>query len=174
MGMPNWQDVVRTVAPALATALGGPLAGVAAQALSTALLGKPDATQDELAQAVASATPDTLLKLKQAEMDFTAKMKELDIQLEQINAGDRASARGREIAVKDQTPQVLAVFSFLGFFGILVILMFYNIPDKAHDALMLMLGALGAIVTGVVQYYFGSSSGSAAKTEVMASALKNK
>ncbi|MBI5888351.1 MAG: hypothetical protein HZB82_06550 [Deltaproteobacteria bacterium] len=42
--------------------------------------------------------------------------------------------------------------------------MFADITDKAHDALMLMPGAPSAMVMGVIQYYFGSSSGNAAKS----------
>lgn len=166
----DWKSVenlVRTVAPTVATALGGPLAGMATQVISTAVLGKPDGTQDELSAALSAATPDMLLKLKQAELGFQARMKELDIDLEKLAAGDRDSARKREIAVRDKTPQYLAAVSFIGFFGVLAMIMFADIPDKAHDALMLMLGALSTMVMGVIQYYFGSSSGSAAKSAMI-------
>jgi hypothetical protein len=36
----DWKKIVGAVAPTLATALGGPLAGMAAAAVSDALLGK--------------------------------------------------------------------------------------------------------------------------------------
>ena len=57
----DWKSVVRTVAPTLATALGGPLAGAAVQALSVALLGRPDGTEQEVAEAVLTGGADALL-----------------------------------------------------------------------------------------------------------------
>mgnify|MGYP001574494068 CR=1 FL=1 len=86
---------------------------------------------------------------------------------ERVYMEDRKSAREREIAVKDRTPAILAYVSFFGFFGTLVGLMVYDIPEAARDPLLIMLGLLGAIVGGVVQYYFGSSSGSAQKTAIL-------
>lgn len=63
---------------------------------------------------------------------------------------------------------VLAVLITVGFFGTLASLIAYGKPAAGGDALLVMLGALGAAFTGVVSYFFGSSSGSAAKTELMA------
>jgi hypothetical protein len=75
-------NLVRTVAPSIASAVGGPLAGMATRAISEALLGKPDGTEAELTEAAAKATPEQLLALKTAEQDFAVKMRELDIDLE--------------------------------------------------------------------------------------------
>lgn len=164
--------IIRSVAPAIATALGGPLAGTAVSALSAVLLGKPDGSEAEIATAIGAGNPDLLLKLKGADLDFAVKMKSLDIDVDRINTADRDSARKREIEVKDSTPSTLAYATFGGFFGVLALIVFVEAPPAAHDALMLMLGALGAIMTGVVQYYFGSSSGSAAKTDIIKNVIK--
>jgi len=48
----NWKSILGTVAPGLATALGGPLAGMAVQAVSNAVLGKQDGSDDEIAAAI--------------------------------------------------------------------------------------------------------------------------
>ena len=50
--MSNWKAIVGTVAPALATALGGPLAGVAVKAIADKVLGKPAATEADVAAAI--------------------------------------------------------------------------------------------------------------------------
>lgn len=86
---------------------------------------------------------------------------------ERVYMEDRKSAREREIAVKDKTPAILAGVSFTGFFGILGLMMFVEIPTTAKDPLLIMLGALGAIITGITQYYYGSSSGSARKNDMI-------
>ena len=170
----DWKSIVGTVAPGLATALGGPLAGMAVKAVSSAVLGKQDASEDEIAQAITAGGPDVLQKLRAADQQFQLDMKKLDIDLEKISADDRGSARAREMAVKDRTPAVIALASFLGFFGILTMLMFREIPAGAKDALMIMLGALGGIVTSITAYYYGSSSGSAAKSKAMDELLKQR
>lgn len=161
----NWKTLLGTVAPTIATALGGPLAGLAVKALSASLLGKPDSTEAEIADAIAGAGPAELLKLKELNATFALEMKKLDIDLEKISADDRDSARKREIAVKDKTPAVIALASFVGFFGVLAMLIFKDIPAGAKDALLIMLGTLGGIVTSITAYYYGSSAGSAAKSK---------
>lgn len=170
----DWQGIVRTVAPSIASIFGGPLAGMAAQAVSNAVLGKPDGTEAELAQAMAGATPETLIALKKADQEFAEKMKEAGVELEKINAADRDSARKREIEVKDRVPGELAVMVFFGFFGVLGALMFVKVPPEAHDPLVLMLGALGSLVVTIATYYYGSSSGSDKKNDIFADALKGK
>jgi hypothetical protein len=157
-------NLVRTVAPTLATAVGGPLAGIATRAISEALLGKPDATQDELMAAMPNATPDQLLALKKAEQDFSIRMRELDIDLNRLGNEDRNSARSREIQTKDWTPKLLAGGITVGYFGVLFYMLRYGLPASGgSEAMLVMLGALGTAWGGVVTYYFGSSAGDAKK-----------
>ena len=118
--------------------------------------------------------PEAELKVKSALLEFEDKAKLRANDLEKIQADDRASARAREIAVKDKTPQILAFISLFGFFGILTALIFADIPPTAKDVLYVMVGVLGTLVTGVVQYYFGSSSGSSNKSESINQLLKEK
>ena len=161
-------NLVRTVAPSIASAVGGPLAGMATRAISEALLGKPDGTEQELESAVASATPEQLLALKKAEQEFAVKMRELDIDLERISNEDRDSARSREVSLRDWTPRVLAGLITVGYFGVLFWMLRFGLPNTgSSEALLVMLGALGTAWGGVVAYYFGSSAGSKEKTEAM-------
>lgn len=161
-------NLVRTVAPSIASAVGGPLAGMATRAISDALLGKPDGTEQELEKAVASATPEQLLALKKAEQEFAVKMRELDIDLERISNEDRDSARNREVSLRDWTPRVLAGLITVGYFGVLFWMLRFGLPNTgSSEALLVMLGALGTAWGGVVAYYFGSSAGSKEKTEAM-------
>ena len=161
-------NLVRTVAPSIASAVGGPLAGMATKAISEALLGKPDGSEEELLQAAAKATPEQLLALKKAENDFALQMRELDIDLERIAGADRDSARNREIKTKDWTPKILAGGITVGYFGVLFYMLTHGLPTTGgSEAMLVMLGTLGTAFGGVMAYYFGSSAGSKEKTEAM-------
>ena len=162
------------VAPTLATALGGPMAGLAVKTLSNVLLGHEEGTEDDLGKALSGATPEQLANIKQIDADFKTRMKELDIDLERISAGDRDSARKMQIETKDWVPKVLALAITIGFFGILVWMLVNGMPPSGTEALLMMLGALGTAWTGVVNFYYGSSAGSKAKTDALASKEMNK
>lgn len=169
----DWKKLVGSVAPAIATALGGPMAGLGVKAITEALGLKAGASEKDVAAALAGATPDQLLALKQADHAFALKMEELGVNLEEINARDRDSARRREIDTGDSwTPRLLAMGVTAGFFGVLAYMLKYGLPAEAggRDAMLLMLGSLGTAWTGIVAYYFGSSAGSKAKTDAMARA----
>lgn len=163
----DWKKIVGTVAPTIATALGGPLAGVAVKTIATQLIGNPEATEAEVEAAIASADPQTLLRLKEIDLEFQKAMSNAGIELERIAADDRNSARQREIAVKDHTPALLAYAITVGFFGTLAYLLVYGKPEMGGDALLVMLGSLGTAWAGVIAYYFGSSAGSKDKTQAL-------
>ena len=156
------------VAPTIATALGGPLAGIAVKTLSAVLLGHENGSQEDVSAAMANASPDQLATLKKIDADFKAHMKELDIDLERIAAGDRDSARQMQRETKDWVPKLLAVVITVGFFGILVWMLVNGMPQTGTEALLMMLGALGTAWTGVVNFYYGSSAGSKAKNDLLA------
>lgn len=156
------------VAPTIATALGGPLAGVAVKTLSNVLFGHENATEDQISEAMAAATPDQLAAIKKIDADFKVQMKSLDIDLERIAAGDRDSARQMQIANKDWTPKALAFFVTFGFFGALIWILVFGIPKTGMEVILMMLGSLSTSWTGVMQFYFGSSAGSKAKNDLLA------
>ena len=169
----DWKQLVKSIAPSIGTALGGPLGGIAGLALSKSLGVSEDAAKDEtaLAAAVQGASPDQLLALKKADQDFAMQMEKLGFDnvqaLENISAGDRASAREREIKTGDWMPKVLGMVITAGFFGLLYYLLRLSPPEGSRDILNIMLGSLGSAWIGVVTYYFGSSAGSARKTELL-------
>lgn len=164
--MAKWQDVVSTVAPTIATALGGPLAGMAVGAIGK-IFGLDSATQEQVANAIAGASPADLLKLKQAEIEFKQRMAELEVDVERIAVGDRDSARQREMTVRDKMPATLAIGVTAGFFGVLAFMLTQEVPAGSRDVLNIMLGSLGTAWIQVMSYYFGSSSGSDKKTAII-------
>ena len=163
----NWKGLLGTIAPTFATALGGPVAGMAVKALSNTLLGHEEGTEADIELAMANASPDTLLKIKEADNAFKLEIQRAGIDLERIAADDRANARAREIATKDNAPKVLATVIVIGFFTTLYTIAFVTLPDGARQPVSILLGALTAMLTQVGNYYFGSSAGSAKKTDLL-------
>ena len=163
----DWKSLVRNVAPTLATALGGPMAGMALTVVSNAVLGKPDGTDSQINMALAG-DPNLVLKLKTADQEFDVQMKELDIDLERINAEDRASARQRQVETGDKTPAILAYLLTLMFGLALAALFFLPIPEQNKAVIYLMIGSLGTAWIGAMVYYHGSTSGSAKKNKLLA------
>lgn len=169
MAKVDWKKVVGTVAPTLATALGGPLAGVAVKAIAGQVLGKEDASASEVETAILSASPDTLLKLREAENAFETRMAELGIRLAELEQEDRASARAREVAARDSwTPRLLAVAIVIAWFVIQWFLLHNVIDSTMREIIMRTLGTLDMALAAVLAYYFGSSAGSAEKTKLLA------
>ncbi len=172
MNSNDWHKIIATVAPVLATALGGPLAGVAVGAIAKGILPDgTDPTPDNVAAAVMSATPDTLIKLKQIELDFAKSMSDAGIKLEEIAANDRDSARKREVETKDSTTKVLAyviVGAFIWVVGFT--LAGYTTVDSVLAGTL--IGYLSAKAELVSSYYFGSSAGSQRKTDALVEAAK--
>ncbi len=62
---------------------------------------------------------------------------------------------------------VLAAFIVLGFFGVIILLLFVDLSDSVQDALLILLGVLAGGFGAVVQYFFGSSKGSADKNDMI-------
>lgn len=165
--MKNWKDILGAVAPTLATVLGGPLAGAAVGALSKALLGKDDGTEDELAPLIAQASPETLLKIKEADAALKLGLVNAGVKLEEIAGVDRASARDREVKTGDKTTKILAYAYTIGYFVIFATMMKTGVDPQMLNIVMVLLGVLTAAQGQIMNYYFGSSSGSAQKNEII-------
>ena len=147
------------VAPTIATALGGPVAGMAIRAISTALLGHENGTTDDLSNALAMATPDQVTALKKIDSDFKVQMKSLDIDLERLSVDDRVSAREMQVNVHSKLVPALAVIIVSSFITVVIgTLMGYSKIDSALAGSL--VGYLSAKAEQVVSFYFGSSNGS--------------
>lgn len=163
----NFGSLIGSVAPTLATALGGPLAGMATKALSQALLGKEDGSDDDIQAALRTASPEQLAAVKKIDADFRVQMKSLDIDLEALAVDDRKSARSMQTETRDFIPRLLAVSVTVGFFAILIYMLVYGLPTTGNEALLLLLGALQTAWGGIIAFYFGSSSGSQKKDQMI-------
>lgn len=160
------QEFLRTIAPTLASALLGPLAGVAVAGLGK-IFGIEDATQEKIAKVIQSGklTSEQLAEIQKLEMQYQAEEKERGFRYAEIACKDRDSARQMQIATKSQVPATLALLITLGFFGILG----YMLTDsyQSTDPLLVMLGSLGTAWIQIVAFYFGSSASSHQKNELL-------
>jgi hypothetical protein len=156
-------DWLKQIAPTIATALGGPLAGLAVDAISKAVGIDPKDVNKTIAEG--KLTADQIAQIKTAELAMAARAQEMGLDFEKIAVDDRKSARQMQSTTQSWIPGIMAIAVTLGFFGILIGLMTEHF--KTSDALMLMLGSLGTAWTGIIAFYFGSSAGSQAKDQLL-------
>ena len=152
--------IAPTLAGALGTAVAGPVGGSLARAAVSAIagaLGLESEDPDDVSAALAGASPEQLAALKTADQKFKERMRELNLHELQLDADDRDSARKREIALHDMMPGFIAVAVFIGFFGLLGVIAYHELPIHAQQPFNIMIGVLGSLVGQVGSYYFGST-----------------
>jgi len=167
MDLGKFGSLIETIAPTIATAIGGPVAGMAVKALSTALLGHENGSEDDINTALASASPDQILAIKNAENNFKVQMKNLDIDLERISASDRDSARKMRIETKDWTPDILSFVVVVAWVVIQFYIFSHVIEPTMKELVARVLGTLDAALTLVLSFWFGSSNGSRQKDDTL-------
>lgn len=161
-------DWLAKLAPVGASLLGGPLAGLAVNLIGDAL-GLKDATKEGILEVVQSGTmtPEQIAALKTAEANIKIRLRELDIKESEIQMQDRDSARKMQIQNRSWIPAVLTILTVGGFFWLLIGSATGSFSLEGSDIMMLLLGVLARETAGVYAYWFGSSSGSAQKTELL-------
>jgi len=162
--MADWKSVLATVAPVLGTAIGGPLGTLAGRVVGEVLLGEGEHSQDDIAQALEKATPQQLMQLKQADNQFKRDMKELDVKIEKIHSGDRKSAR--DLAKANMWPQIMLSGIFVAGYFVLLYMIFSGhliLDESIRDMANILIGVMTANIPSIMQFWFGSSTGSKAK-----------
>jgi len=159
-------NLLKGVAPALATAVAGPLGGLAI----TALADKFGVSDDVNAIAKAIA----------GDPDAAVKLAEIDLKQCELENADRDSARKREADVAaaggSQLAQLVVPILALGTvsltFIFIGILLFKEISSAQQQLVIFALGYATAAAQQVLSYYFGSSKSSQDKTVAMQKAMK--
>jgi len=158
MNLGVFGKLIENVAPTIATALGGPVAGMAVKALSSALLGHEGGSEDDITAALANATPDQITALKKIDADFKVQMKKLDIDLVKIAADDRASARDMAANTHSYTPSVLSYVTVVCWAIIQYYLFTHIIDPSMRELIARVLGTLDGALMLVLSFWFGSSN----------------
>lgn len=177
----EWQGLVKSIAPTLATALGGPLAGQAVRLMANSLLGPGTADGKSnkqlstlVGQALETATPEQLAALKRVDNDFEVQMKELEVDLVEIATKDKQDARNLAIK-KGLGPQVaLSCIFIIGYFSVMYMLLTgqVNIHPGLKDVVLVLIGILTANIPKIMEFWFGSSAGSKSKTDALIQTIR--
>ena len=157
MDIKNLAQFVLKVAPILGGIIGGPVGSAAISLIANAFNGKASDIPGLIEKI--SADPEAQIKLKQIE----AQLIQIDSQNYSKEVDDRISARDREkdfidkLGKPDYLMPFLSISITLGFFAVLICLMFTTVCDADHDVLYTMMGFLGSTFIHTYQYYFGGS-----------------
>ena len=159
----NYKDIIAQVAPSIASAIGGPLAGKATDILLQVFGVKEEA---QLEDAVKSATPEQLAILRQQDNEF--KLAYLNAEVK-----DKQDARNMQNTALQQDDRFAKrfVYYFAIFWSVVASLYigfitFGDIPQTSIRFADTILGfLLGTIVTTIIQFFYGSSFGSRLKDE---------
>ena len=150
-------SLLKTLAPTVAEAAGGPLAGMAVKMVASRM-GSPNASVEEI-EKILETQPEKALLVKQADGEFQNKLKEMELNLESFKAevDDRKDAR--KTFGDDPIPKIFAMVALLGFLGY-VFMVTIQPPDANDDGVVnLILGYLGGLVSGISAFFFGGSNG---------------
>ena len=164
----DWMTTLKQLAPTVASAFLGPLGGIAVAAIGN-VLGVSDATQDKIAEVIKNGqlTPEQISEIKKLELQYQENEQERGFRYAELEFKDRDSARAREVGAKDNTNKILA-FVVIGAFLAMVGATLLGYAKVESVLAGTLVGYLSAKAEQVLAYYFGSSSGSRAKTDLLA------
>lgn len=181
----SWKEVgkkIADVAPILGGVLGGPAGGALGTLVASALGTKADPT--EVFETL-EKNPELLIKMKELEQEEQKHLREIKFQETQAFLGDIQNARTTHAGNNNvftlgiailATFAVVIIGSLYGVYQLLIGGMMIKDPSIVA-AISTFLGSLIGYVTSnaqqVVSFYFGSSKGSADKTDAMSSAIGN-
>lgn len=163
-------DLLKSLAPLLGTAIAGPLGGIAASFLADKL-GIEAKTVEAVTEALSEGkmTPAQVESIKLAEVEFQKFCKIHQIDVMKIEAADRDSARKMHMTARSHVPAALTYLLTFGIFSVLAS-MFVWPEVKESTPMMYILGSLNTAWTGACAFWFGTTSGSQNKNEMLAKA----
>ena len=157
-------DVIKTVAPTVAAALGSPLAGAATKMIIDSL----GVDNEEMAIQAIGQDPNALLKLKTAELDLKKFMRDADIREDEVFLADRQDARDLAKKLGSVAPQ-LSIVVALTFMtaGVIYALFTFEPPESTENILFMVLGQLMTAWAASIHFFVGTTKSSSEKTSHM-------
>ena len=150
--------LLKSLAPTIASAAGGPMAGMAVKMAATKL-GIPDATANEIEDLI-EREPEKAVVLKQADKEFKDRIREMEIDLESFKTevGDRQDARKKNREANDWTPRIFILLALMLYGGFIVLVTVMPHDQNDETIISLVLGQLSSLLALGGSYYFGSSN----------------
>lgn len=171
--MSGFTDVLKTIAPTVATALLGPLGGAAVAAIGN-ILGVDDATEDKIADVIKSGkmTGEQVAKIKELELQYQNEERERGFRYSELTFKDRDSARRANVEGGTQKMLFwLSLVLLIVTLGCEIAVLFIGYPEGVSDLVVgRVLGLMDAVAMMVLAYWYGTTHGSNAKTELLARA----
>lgn len=157
-------DWLKQIAPTIASAFGSPLAGLAVTAVSKAL----GIDESEVKKTIESnsLSAEQITQIKLAELELKKQAQDLGINFERLAVEDRKSARDMQMTTKSRLVPTLAIVIVFSFIAVVI----GTLSGLTHIESTLagtLVGYLSAKAEQVIAFYFGSSAGSQAKTELL-------
>jgi hypothetical protein len=170
----DWTQVIKGLAPTVASALLGPLGGVAVSELGN-VLGVSEATQDKIADVIRTGqlTPEQISEIKKLELQYRENEKERGFKYAELEYQDTKSAREMQMANKSLTPSILTWIVVTLTLACEGMLLFNQVPPGADPIIIgRVLGTMDSALIMVLGFWFGSSHGSDRKTEMLANSAQ--
>jgi len=158
-------DWLKSIAPTIATAMGGPLAGMAVEAISKAIGVDPSKVQETINSG--KMTADQIASLQTAEIALKARAQEMGLDFEKLAVADRSSARQMQMTTGSFVPPLLSVMIVIAWSTIQWFLLTHVIESSMRELVARVLGTLDGALMLVLSFYFGSSAGSSAKDQLL-------
>lgn len=160
------------LAPTLASALLGPLGGVAVAGL-TKILNIDNGTVADVTKAISDGriTPEQVAAIKQLELKYLEDEKERGFRYAELAFKDRDSARKANVEGGTQGKMFwLSVILLCVTLGCEVAVLFYGYPDDKIPEMVVgrILGLMDAVCMMVLAYHYGTTSNSMVKTTLLA------
>ena len=159
----NWLDKLKDYAPDIAGVVlsgGATLPALALKAISDAT-GGGVRNQDQLQAVIEGASPETMLKIKQANSSFKVRMRELDNELMGAELGDKQDARKQHKHSK--MPAIICCALTVMVAAGAYMLFTMDIPDGNKEIAYLLFGTTLAKWGDSIAYWVGTTRSSANK-----------
>jgi hypothetical protein len=149
--------LLKSLAPTIASAAGGPMAGMAVK-MAAQKLGMPDATANEIEDLI-EREPEKAVLLKEADKEFKDRIREMEIDLESFKTEveDRKDARAKFSG--DITPKIFCLLALV-LYGAYVMTVTILPHDQNDETIIsLVLGQLSGILGTCAAFFYGGSNG---------------
>jgi|TARA_A100001015_G_scaffold318377_1_gene438113 hypothetical protein len=148
--------LLKSLAPTIASAAGGPMAGMAVR-MAAQKLGVPDATANEI-EDIIEREPEKAVLLKEADTEFKDRIREMEIDLESFKSELEDRQHARETFKNDWTPKVFGILALL-LYGAYVLTVTIMPHDQNDETIIsLVLGQLSGILGTMAAFWFSGSS----------------